>query len=123
MKQTMRLQALLCLLLFAAPFGAAQDIAFWNVENYFDTVEDYPGDPFTPGGRYRWTPSRFAAKTRGIAKVVLALSDSLGEPPSVVGLCEVENAGCLKALVRMPALRKYGYRYVHYDSPDPRGID
>ena len=123
MKQTMRLQALLCLLLFAAPFGAAQDIAFWNVENYFDTVEDYPGDPFTPGGRYRWTPSRLAAKTRGIAKVVLALSDSLGEPPSVVGLCEVENAGCLKALVRMPALRKYGYRYVHYDSPDPRGID
>ena len=123
MKQTMRLQALLCLLLFAAPAGAAQGIAFWNVENYFDSVEDYPGDPFTPGGRYRWTPSRFGAKTRGIAKVILALADSLGDPPSVVGLCEVENAGCLKALVRMPALRKYGYRYVHYDSPDPRGID
>ena len=105
MKQTMRLQALLCLILFAAPVGAAQDIMFWNVENYF---ENGP---------------HFRDKTRGIAKTILALADSSGSPPSVVGLCEVENEECMKALVRNPALRKYGYRYVHYDSPDHRGID
>ena len=105
MKQTMRLQALLCLILFAAPFGAAQDIAFWNVENYF---ENGP---------------HFREKTRGIAKVILALADSTGSPPSAVGLCEVENEACMKAIVRNPALRKYGYRYVHFDSPDHRGID
>ena len=123
MKQTMKLQALLCLLLFAAPLAAARNIAFWNVENYFDTIADSPEDQFTPGGRYRWTSSKFGAKARGIAKVILALADSLGEPPSVVGLCEVENEACMKALIRQPALRKYGYRYVHYDSPDRRGID
>ena len=105
MKQTMRLQALLCLILFAAPVGAAQDIMFWNVENYF---ENGP---------------HFRDKTRGIAKTILALADSSGSPPSVVGLCEIENEECMKALVRNPALRKYGYRYVHYDSPDHRGID
>lgn len=123
MKQTMKLQALLCLLLFAAPLAAARNIAFWNVENYFDTIADSPEDQFAPGGRYRWTSSKFGAKARGIAKVILALADSLGEPPSVVGLCEVENEACMKALIRQPALRKYGYRYVHYDSPDRRGID
>ncbi|MBO4466318.1 MAG: hypothetical protein J5748_06570 [Bacteroidales bacterium] len=120
MKQTMRLQALLCLLLFAAPFAAAQNIAFWNVENYFNDPANSSGASFAPAG---WTSSRFKSKTRGIAKVILAIADSLGQPPSVVGLCEVENAECMKALVRQPPLRKYGYRYVHYDSPDRRGID
>ncbi|MBO4468872.1 MAG: hypothetical protein J5740_00655 [Bacteroidales bacterium] len=105
MKQTMKLQALLCLLLFAASVCRAQSVAFWNVENYF---ENQP---------------HFRDKTRGIAKVVLSLADSAGCPPSAVGLCEVENEACMKALVRTPALRKYGYRYVHYDSPDHRGID
>ena len=104
MKQTMKLLALLSFLLLAIQAGA-RTIAFWNVENYF---EDKP---------------HFRDKTRGIAKVVLALADSLGVPPSVVGLCEVENEACMKALVRTPALRKYGYCYVHYDSPDHRGID
>ena len=104
MKQTMKLLALLSFLLLAVQAGA-RTIAFWNVENYF---EDKP---------------HFRDKTRGIAKVILALADSAGEPPSVVGLCEVENDACMKALVRTPALRKYGYRYVHYDSPDHRGID
>ena len=105
MKQTMKLQALICLILFAAPPGAAQNVAFWNVENFF---EESP---------------RLTTKARGIAKVVLALADSTGEPPSAVGLCEVESAACLRRLLAQPALRKYGYRYVHYDSPDHRGID
>ena len=105
MKRTMRLQALIGLILFAAFPGAAQNVAFWNVENFF---EDSP---------------HFNDKARGIAKVVLALADSTGEPPSAVGLCEVESAACLRRLVAQPALRKYGYRFVHYDSPDHRGID
>ena len=105
MKRTMRLQALLCLILLAAPACFAQDVAFWNVENHFEKGP------------------HFRDKTRGIAKVILALADSSGQPPSVVGLCEVENEACVKALVHTPPLRKYGYRYVHYDSPDHRGID
>lgn len=105
MKQTMKLPALLCLLLFAAQSGSAQTIAFWNVENFF---EDSP---------------YYRTKASAIAKVVLCLADSSGQPPSVVGLCEVENEACMKAVARTPALKKYGYRYVHYDSPDRRGID
>ena len=83
----------------------AWTIVFWNIENFF---EDSP---------------HFNDKTRAIAKVVLALADSTGSPPDIVGLCEVENAKCLKSLVAQPALRKYGYRFIHYDSPDHRGID
>lgn len=101
-------------------------IVFWNVENFFDPAadSDNPSElSFTPGGERRWTFGRMRAKARAIAKVVLALADSSGAPPELVGLCEVENSHCLRELVSGTALRKYGYRYIHYDSPDRRGID
>ena len=40
-----------------------------------------------------------------------------------MGLEEVENAFVLRQLLRKTALRKTDYQYVHYDSPDRRGID
>ena len=101
-------------------------IVFWNVENFFDPAadSDNPSElSFTPSGSGRWSRSRYRTKARAIAKLVLALADSAGAPPDLVGLCEVENARCLRELVSGTALRKYGYRYIHYDSPDPRGID
>ena len=101
-------------------------IVFWNVENFFDPAadSDNPSElSFTPGGERRWTFGRMRAKARAIAKVVLALADSSGAPPELVGLCEVENSHCLREVVSGTALRKYGYRYIHYDSPDRRGID
>ena len=101
-------------------------IVFWNVENFFDPTadSDNPSElSFTPRGERRWTSGRERAKARAIAKVLLALADSAGTPPDLIGLCEVENARCLRELVSGTALRKYGYRYVHFDSPDRRGID
>ena len=41
----------------------------------------------------------------------------------MIGLAEVENAFVLRRAVGATALRKAGYKIVHYDSPDPRGID
>ena len=38
-----------------------------------------------------------------------------------MGLCEVENARCLRNLCY--TLRRFNYSYVHYDSPDERGVD
>ena len=43
--------------------------------------------------------------------------------PDVVGFAEVENRGVLTRLLNNTLLRKQGYRVVHYDSPDRRGID
>jgi hypothetical protein len=41
----------------------------------------------------------------------------------VAGFCEVENRGVLEDLVHKTPLKKFGYRIVHFDSPDSRGID
>jgi len=98
------------------PFTAA----WWNVENLFDTRDDPAtnDDEFTPEGERRWTRRRLANKVNGIYKT-LAMMDL----PDVVGLGEVENKFVLRELCQGTPLSRVPYRYVHYDSPDRRGID
>ena len=98
-------------------------IAFYNVENLFDPEKDPEknDDAFTPSGFYRWSYKRFYKKLNDIAKVVLAIND--WEPPDIIGLAEIENANVLIKLCYNTGLKTYKYRYVHYDSPDSRGID
>ena len=82
-------------------------VMFWNVENFFETGQT----------------ARFYAECNAIASTVLAVADEFGRVPDVVALAEVENRRVLQALVGGTLLRKLGYRIVHYDSPDRRGID
>ena len=98
-------------------------IAFYNVENLFDTEKDSIGNDgaFTPSGSYRWTKGRYIKKVNNIAKVFLAIHG--WNPPDIIGLAEVENEKVLKQLCYYSPLKKYDYHYVHYDSPEPRGID
>lgn len=113
MKQTM-------ILLFSAV------AVFWNVENFFDSKAstDNPSEiQFSAGGSYHWTSRRMRTKAQAIAKTILMLSDSAGTPPDYIGLAEVENVKVLRTLVYDTALSKFGYRIVHFDSRDPRGID
>ena len=98
-------------------------VCFYNVENFFHPERDSTKNDaeFTPAGTYHWTPYRYYAKANQIAKVILAMGG--WEPPDVVGLAEVENEQVLKTLLYQTPLKAYNYRYVHYESPDPRGID
>lgn len=93
---------------------------FWNVENFFDTLNDSLAndDAFTPGGANHWTQKRFQLKCNNIYKTIVAL-----DAPMVVGLAEVENSYVLSQLCHATPLRKLDYGFVHFDSPDPRGID
>lgn len=54
---------------------------------------------------------------------MLWISDEYGKLPDVIGLAEIENRGVLSKLINSTSLRKTGYKIVHYDSPDHRGID
>ncbi|MBR6859222.1 MAG: endonuclease/exonuclease/phosphatase family protein [Bacteroidales bacterium] len=101
-------------------------LMFWNVENFFDwrndstTVSD---QEFSAAGERHWTWKRFQAKANAFAKALLWVEGETGRLPDVVGLAEVENAFVLRQVLQKTALRKLDYRYVHYDSPDRRGID
>ena len=112
-------------LMTAAATLAGSVFMFWNIENAFDPYDDplTRDDDFTAAGVKHWSWSRMQRKLNGIAKTVLAVADSCGELPSLVGLCEVENAMVLRRLVSETPLEKTDYDWIHRDSPDPRGID
>ena len=95
-------------------------IAWWNVENLFDTRDDpfTQDDEFTPQGEKHWTRKRLQKKLQGICRTLVMM-----DLPDVVGLAEVENDYVLRELCNSTPLREAGYRFVHYDSPDRRGID
>ena len=94
--------------------------AWWNVENLFDLRDDPKtnDEEFTPAGERHWTRRRLNAKRDGIYKTLVMM-----DLPDVVGLGEVENAYVLRELCQGTPLAQVPYRYVHYDSPDRRGID
>ena len=113
----------MCLFLAALSIkaGAAGDrdsllVLFWNLENYFDWKDDAPGIK-------HWTRKRFQRKSLAIAKTILWIADEEGRLPDVVGVAEIENRFVLERLLRDTPLHGAGYGIVHYDSPDPRGID
>ncbi len=117
----------LTLLLLLLPMAMqAQDsatvftAAWWNVENLFDTRDDpkINDDDFTPQGDLHWTRRKLNIKLQGIHKTL-----TLMDLPDVVGLAEVENKFVLRELCQGTPLAQVPYRYVHYDSPDRRGID
>ncbi len=99
-------------------------VAFYNVENLFDTQDDSlkQDEEFLPYGVRGWTPSRLQAKYRSIYKVIAGLG-STGQPPALVGLAEVENRTVVEGLLRHTPLHRRRYQIVHEESPDRRGID
>jgi hypothetical protein len=96
---------------------------FYNSENLFDTENDSltNDDEFTNSGERRWNYRRLKEKADRLAKVILAAGK--WNPPIFVGLCEIEGLRSLETLTKQTSLNKYGYKIIHQDSPDRRGID
>ncbi len=92
-----------------------QTVAFYNVENLFDTI-DGPNDDaeFLPAAESKWNTEKYNAKLEHIRQVMAALN-----MPMIMGVCEIENRGVLADVIGQD--KRYGI--VHYDSPDARGID
>jgi len=98
-------------------------VAFYNVENLFDTINDpiTKDDEFTPGSDKKWTSERYLKKLNDIAKVLSSLNKKY--LPVVVGFAEVENKLVLEDLIKTSYLKDGDYKIVHEESPDVRGID
>ena len=98
-------------------------IAFWNVENLFDTRNDSlkQDEEFLPTSLRGWHYGRYKKKLADVARVITAIGE--WEPPALIGLCEVENDRVLQDLTRNSPLKTHGYRYLMTASGDLRGID
>ena len=101
-------------------------IAFYNIENLFDTKDDEHtnDEDFLPSSAKRWTTKRYQNKLRKLGEVISQIGENdVNMPPVLVGLAEVENKHVVKDLVESKYLKHYKYGIVHYDSSDERGID
>jgi hypothetical protein len=101
-------------------------LAFYNFENFFDTVDDPRkfDEDFTPSGEYHYTSALYQAKLHNLATVLNVLgTDVTPDGPAIIGAAEIENDQVLKDLVSMPEIRARHYGFVHFESPDSRGID
>lgn len=101
-------------------------IAFYNVENLFDTKNDSLtfDDDRTPEGKDHWTISRYEKKIADISKVLSEIGYGITKTsPDIIGLCEVENKSVLEDLIHHKNLFDKNYGIIHFDSPDERGID
>ena len=96
-------------------------IVNYNVENLFHPAHDSVKDDieWTADGERHWSYTRYYRKVENIARVLTNIGEWDGV--DIVGLQEVENALCVKRLCY--TLRRGEYDFVHYESPDPRGID
>ncbi|MCF0175848.1 MAG: hypothetical protein HUJ94_03345 [Bacteroidales bacterium] len=118
-------------LLLAPGVSGKEDIPdllfmFWNLENFFDSFDDGDGESdkeFSPDGDRRWSYSRFIKKLNLTCKTVLWVAGCEGRMPDAIGFAELENALVLRRLLQSDMLRDMDWKHVHYDSPDPRGID
>jgi len=101
-------------------------IGFYNLENLFDIYND-PNtldDDFTPNGPKKWSMKRYKRKVYKLAKTISGVGvETANHPPILMGIAEVENKDVVEDLIAAEPLKDIKYGYVHYDSPDERGID
>ena len=124
---------ILALLLLVAMGTSAQKkfnlyaVGFYNQENLFDTCHDEGKRDydFLPNGSYKWNGLKYSHKLRNMAQALADIgTDKLpGIGCAAIGLSEVENAKVLDDLTAQPALKERGYKYVHVEGPDRRGVD
>ncbi|NQY06168.1 MAG: endonuclease [Flavobacteriaceae bacterium] len=101
-------------------------IAFYNLENLFDTRNNpYTlDDDFTPRGKKNWTDKRYKRKLKKLGRAIsYAGFYKSFQTPVIVGVAEVENQKVLRDLTKSKHLRDHDYSIAHFDSSDERGID
>ena len=106
--------------------GKRHTIAFYNIENLFDVFDDEVtrDNDMLPNAEKRWSIKRYKNKLLKIGYVIANIGKKdVKRHPAIVGLAEVENEAVLKDLVSSRHLEDYKYSFVHYNSPDERGID
>lgn len=101
-------------------------VAFYNLENLFDTIND-PTKYDESSPMMELNTGRqdvYNKKIRNMARVIADIGmHGANNPPAILGVCEVENRGVLVDLVNDPFLLAKDYGIIHYESPDLRGID
>ena len=69
-------------------------VAFYNLENLFDTINDpnILDQDYTEDGRLQWDDDRYENKIYKLSKAIAHIgAKTLSAPPTLLGVAEVEN--------------------------------
>ncbi|MDR1346726.1 MAG: endonuclease/exonuclease/phosphatase family protein [Bacteroidales bacterium] len=99
-------------------------VAFYNLENLYDTEDDplIDDEEFLPNGVNQWREERYQHKLMHLSEVIDAMAKEKG-CPIVIGTSEIENEKVMLDLASTETLKPYHFGVVHHDSPDRRGVD
>ena len=134
MKQTTLTTIIVAMCLACSAGARAQErrlslygIGFYNIENLFDTEHDEGKNDYEylPDGANHWTPMKYEHKLRNMSRALADMGTERlpGIGCALIGVSEVENARCLTDLCAQEPLAKRGYKFVHVEGPDRRGVD
>ncbi len=101
-------------------------VAFYNVENLYDTIDDpyYDDEEFLPSGVNKWNTEKYRIKLNNLSKVIADIGKTNNMScPTVMGMCEVENETVLRDLINTPLLKACNYDLIIYNSRYRRGVD
>ena len=105
---------------------AIRTVAFYNLENLFDTINDPTmNDEASPMMELKFNRSAvYWDKIEKLASTIAQIGlEKSKTSPAIIGVAEVENRSVLEDLIKSKYLIKNNYGIIHYDSPDKRGID
>lgn len=101
-------------------------VAFYNLENLFDTIND-PNkfDEASPMMEIKANRKDvYIKKVKNMARVISEIGlDVTNNSPAIIGVSEIENRSVLEDVINDSLLIEKKYGIVHYSSPDVRGID
>ncbi len=101
-------------------------IAFYNLENLFDTINDVNKfDERSPIMEIKANRGEvYKKKVHNMARVIADIGlDVTKNTPAIIGVSEIENREVLEDVINDPLLLHKDYGIVHFHSPDARGID
>ena len=104
----------------------ASIIGFYNLENLFDTVNNLSinDEEFLPESERHYNTRIFNDKIGRLAEVISQMGTDLNpDGLALLGVAEIENDTVLTALINHKDLRSRNLKFVHYNSPDVRGVD
>jgi endonuclease/exonuclease/phosphatase family metal-dependent hydrolase len=101
-------------------------VAWWNLENLFDTENSTQRTEKlqrTLGNELRgWTENILEKKVNQLSTIISKMNNNAG--PDILGVCEIENRPVIERLVnKLASMPNHQYKVIHADTQDERGID
>ena len=101
-------------------------IGFYNLENLYDTINDpFKNDEeFLPNSERNYNSRVYFDKLDRLSDVISQIGTDINpDGVALLGVAEIENDTVLTDLVHRPKLKYRNLKFVHYNSPDARGVD